>query len=53
MKYFQVLHTCLFLPDVILKFNIDYKEELNDLRKVKKTYLVGKQPSDCELALAY
>lgn len=48
--------TCLLSPphpDVILKFNIDGKEELKNLKEVKKTYLVGKQPSDCALALAY
>lgn len=43
-----------FPPTMLFfNFNIDGKKELNDLREVKNPYLLGKQPSDGELALAY
>lgn len=56
LKYFWVLYSSFFFP-CCFNFNIDGKKELNDFEgrggEKKNTNLLGKQPSDCEVAPAY
>lgn len=52
MNNFQVLHTQVcFFHDVIFKVNI--AERVKWFKEGEKTYFLGEQPSDFEVALAY